>query len=736
MRLAEFLPSAIGIGLAVTSVHRCLTRGIVKSLDAGGPSFSVGERTVRFYPSKFELAKQNEAISVVYSRPLDLLGPKPDDFPINPRFTEVNGRQIVDIPVELGTHFYGGGEISAGLCLNNAFFVTWNQDFGYGPTTPNLYQSHPYVMGVCKDGTAFGVIADITFPLRFSMTDTNLRIENWGSFEQFDWRDVNNDNISNPFSVTIFEGKSPLAVVKHLAKLIGCIQLPPKWSIGYHQCRWSYYPDTEALRVAKTFREKKIPCDVIWFDIHYMDGYRIFTFDEKTFPNPRKLNDELHELGFHTVWMIDPGIKQEVGYSVYDECVGKNLAILASKDSTEPALGTVWPGPCVFPDFTLKETDEWWQSLYLKYMTENAIDGVWNDMNEPAAFNSLNRTLNLSSYHRGMGGGAHPKFHNIFGVLMVKSSREGILKANPTKRPFVLSRSSFLGGQRYAATWTGDNSSDWTHLKLSISMICNLGISGQPFSGPDIGGFFGDANAALFSRWIGFGAFLPFSRGHTHERSIAHEPWSFGEKTEHISRVSLLRRYMLLPYYYTLFYKASTSGAPIVRPAFFIDPTNPDLRKEDNAFLVGSKLLVLVNTSETGPMVINPAIQANKQWHALPLDEHLDDDLPLLRIKEGSIIPTQEGRQFVTETPEDAQFKLFVCLDVNGRAKGTLYEDAGDGFAYQSGAYCLINFVAQQNDATITLTVSQSGSLPAKFKFDLVVVNRSETLTPVIEYVK
>jgi len=735
MDAKEVAPPFMALALTMVNARKCIRTNVDVIIQSNGSSYLTGENTVRFYPEKIDQARENEILSdsVVLVKKVEALGPCPKDFSVIPFFTEFNGRQIVNIEAEMGTHFYGGGEISSGLCLNNESFITWNLDSHYGKKSVNLYQSHPYIMAVRPDGTSYGVIANTTYPLKFSMTDTSVRIENWGKFDKtFDWQKATPDPHASAFSITIFEGNNPKEIVKKLAQLTGYIQLPPKWSIGYHQCRWSYYPDTEALRVAKTFREKQIPCDVIWFDIHYMDEYQIFTFDDKTFPNPKKLNDELHELGFHTVWMIDPGIKQLEGYSVHDQCVGQKLAILKSIDSEEPVTGNVWPGECVFPDFTLEETDIWWQSLYPDFMAQG-VDGVWNDMNKPAVIGSLNRTLDLNAYHRGMGGGEHTRFHNIYGVLMVKSSRDGILKSNPNLRPFVLSRASFLGGQRYAATWTGDNNSNWEHLKLSISMVINLGLSGQPFSGPDIGGFFDDADPELFARWIGFGALLPFSRGHTHHNSVPHEPWSFGGKTEVTARVALNRRYKLLPYFYTQFYNASVKGLPVVLPSYFIDYTNQALRKEDNSFLIGRNLLVLINTNpDSVEMHVNPAIKTNPHWHGLYLDDVVDHNLPHLMIREGSIIVTQDGQQHVGEiAPEKVEYHLYICLDKFGFAKGKVYEDEGNGFEYQNGGFCLMRFTAkyaEENKVQVVMKSQGNYKLPLSCKVRTTIVNRDDCI--------
>jgi alpha-glucosidase len=259
--------------------------------------------------------------------------------------------------------------------------------------------------------------------------------------------------------------------------------------------------------------------------------------------------------------------------------------------------------------------------------------------------------------HRGYGGGTHAQFHNVYGMQMVRATREGILKFKPDKRPFILSRANYLGGQRYAATWTGDNQSDWTHLYMSIPMILNLGLSGQPFSGPDIGGFGGNADGPLFSRWMGFGALLPFARAHSCAYTLNHEPWSVGPDSENICRIAITRRYILLPYFYTLFYIASTTGLPVARPLFFTDPLDKDLREEDRAFLLGEDLLVIVNIyKEATSQVVK--IPKNVKWFSLKLDEHVNEDLPELKIKAGSIIPIQSPIFNVTQVPSSFNYCL------------------------------------------------------------------------------
>jgi len=659
-----------------------------------------------FYPSSqesAELAKSLETPSFHF-----LHQPKPsgrlNECSVVPQFCDTTEQFGVEIKLEEGSHCYGGGEQARSLCLNGTQFITWNSDVpNYTKATKSLYQTHPFIQVLRKDGSGYGVIANTTYPLFFEMTDNHLKIVSHTQLA-----------VPVPFSLLIFEGKTPQEITITLAKLTGFMALPPKWSLGYHQCRWSYYPDTRALEVARDFRKHKIPCDVIWFDIHYMNDYRIFTFDPQTFSNPKQLNDDLHNDGFHTVWMIDPGVKKEETYFVHDQCVEKDLAVWhcePGKEQTDQKIfnGDVWPGSCVFPDFTMEETRNWWAGLYKDFLA-HGIDGVWNDMNEPAVFRVPELTMSRDAWHRGYGGGTHERFHNVYGQLMMKASRQGILQANPEKRPFLLSRSNFLGGQQYGATWTGDNVSDWTHLGLSIPMVLNLGLSGQPFSGPDIGGFMSNADSHLFSRWMGFGALLPFARGHTTEESPDHEPWSFGEKCTNTSRVAIERRYMLLPYFYTLFHVASKIGLPVARPLFYEDPCDQALRKEDRAFMIGDSILVVADVLPHGEEHETPvAIPRNHNWYPLVLDDyHDDEDLPTMLIKEGSVVVTQEPELYVGEK-SNPKLIIFVALDKDGFATGQLYQDAGDGYDFVNGGYRLTRFTAQMTGNLFTLDLDEEG---------------------------
>ncbi|KAF7126946.1 hypothetical protein RHSIM_Rhsim11G0034700 [Rhododendron simsii] len=495
-----------------------------------------------------------------------------------PTFECVHGQQIVQLELPIGTSFYGTGEVSGQLERTGKRVFTWNTDaWGYGPGTTSLYQSHPWVLAVLPSGEALGVLGDTT-----RRCEIDLRKESTIKFIA-----------PSPYPVITFGPyASPTDVLISLSHAVGTVFMPPKWSLGYHQCRWSYHSDARVREIAQTFRKKGIPCDVIWMDIDYMDGFRCFTFDQacysldnsERFPNPKSLVEDLHLTGFKAIWMLDPGIKLEQGYFVYDSGTERDVWIQTLDG--KPFVGGVWPGPCVFPDFTQSNARSWWASL-VKGFVSNGVDGIWNDMNEPAVFKVVTKTMPESNVHRGdieLGGCQnHSYYHNVYGMLMARSTYEGMKSADENKRPFVLTRAGFIGSQRYAATWTGDNLSTWEHLHMSISMVLQLGLSGQPLAGPDIGGFAGNATPKLFGRWMALGAMFPFSRGHSETDTIDHEPWSFGEECEEVCRLALKRRYRLLPHIYTLFYMAHTMGTPVATPTFFADPKDPRLAQISTA---------------------------------------------------------------------------------------------------------------------------------------------------------
>ena len=579
-------------------------------------------------------------------------------------------RPTATIPISAGTDLYGTGEVPGPLRRNGTRTVAWNTDaYAWNAGSMSLYQSHPWVLAVRADGTAFGVLADTPQRCLIDLR-TGIRFEASGP----------------EFPVIVCEGRSPQDVVRELARLIGTMTLPPRWALGYHQCRYSYTPDSRVREVARQFRKRHIPCDVIWLDIDYMEGFRCFTVNTWDFPDLRGLNDDLHADGFRTVTIIDPGIKREPGYHVYDS--GQRIDAWVRTAGGAPYVGSVWPGECVFPDFTRTDVRNWWGGLAL------GVDGIWNDMNEPAVFNVPGKTMPLKNIHRAdaaLGGtDTHARYHNVYGMLMARATFAGCRTARPDRRPFVLTRASHLGGQRWAATWTGDNVATWQHMDMSISGVLNLGLSGQPLAGPDIGGFAGAGSGRLFARWMGIGSLLPFSRGHTGKGNIDKEPWAFGPEVEATCRLALQRRYRLLPYLYTLAREASVTGLPIVRPLYFADPADPRLRDQDDSFLLGDDLLVMCRTSPDGDP---PQIMPRGNWRRISIvPGDLDDaELPTIYLREGAALPLGPLVEYSDEKPLDV-VELLANPDAQGVAVGRLYEDAGDGYGYRDREYRIMRW--------------------------------------------
>ncbi|UII20114.1 TIM-barrel domain-containing protein [Fulvivirga ligni] len=634
----------------------------------------VSDDVAVFYPDEFDSVNTFPSLAII--KELSYEKELPKEWSIKPEFTKGDSVSIVKIAYPEGTDLYGNGEVTGPLWRNGTKIKLWNTDnFGFGKFDgKQLYQSHPWVMGVRPDGTSFGIIADNTYRQTFDLQNP-ITITSEGP----------------SFRVIVIEKNNPAELMQALADLTGKMNLPPLWALGYQQSRYSYYPDTMVREVAQTFREKQIPCDVIWMDINYMDGFRIFTFDPKGFPDPKKLNEDLHALDFKSVYMIDPGVKRDSAYWLYQQGSEGNHWV---QDSAGNEFnGEVWPGQCAFPDFTRPETRTWWSGLYKDFMSLE-IDGIWNDMNEPAVFDGPEGSMPFSNIHRGGGDlpeGAHIRYHNVYGLLMVKASREGIMAANPDLRPFILSRANFLGGQRYAATWSGDNVSTDEHMKMSIPMTITLGLSGQPFNGPDIGGFTGDSNPELLAKWMALGAYYPFSRNHSAIDVVRQEPWSFGKKTEDISRTAVNRRYRLLPYLYTLFQEASTNGMPIMRPVFFADFKDVSLRKEDQAFLLGENLLVVPRWAES------PSLPKG-DWQDVPFEKEDDGYQPIVKLKDGAIVPITKLVQNTEQYSTDS-LTLIVNLDNDNKAIGKFYNDAGQGYGYQSGEFELMEFTVTATDA-------------------------------------
>ena len=645
-------------------------------------SYMASKDVAVFYPAQYDAAAHSP--SPIFIRELAPQGPVSSAWKLRPAFSTEDGKSVVRIKVDADADLYGGGEVWGPLRRNGKTIEFWNVDtpcYGVDDGT-HLYQSHPWVLGLRSDGTSFGIIADNTWQA-WMTTDTEVVFRSMGP----------------AFRMVIIEKNSPQEVMQELVNLTGTMEMPPLWSLGYQQCRYSYHPDTRVKEIADTLRYHKIPSDVIWMDIHYMDQYKIFTFHPQEFSQPKALNDYLHSKNFKSVYMIDPGVKVQKGYWVDDQLMENGYAVRDEEGNAY--VGKVWPGDCHFPDFTRPEVRSWWSTLYPPFMAQG-VDGIWNDMNEPAVFEGPRSSMPIMNMHQGGDGlrpDVHLRYHNVYGLNMVRASRQGLLLANPTKRPFILSRSNFLGGHRYAATWTGDNYSNWEQFMASIPMSITLGLSGQPFNGPDMGGFCGDSNGKLVANWTAVGVYFPFVRNHCIDGGRAQEPWAFDQECLDVCRTAINRRYRLMPYVYTLFQEASKDGMPVMRPVFMADTKDKSLRAEEKAFMLGGDLIII-------PRWAGDANLPAGDWDILPLEDKDDGFQPYLAQRPGSIIPMANLYQNTVEMKTDS-LTLLVNPDSEGRAEGRLYEDAGDGFDYQQGQFAEYKLQASTEGKQLTVSLVQ-----------------------------
>jgi alpha-glucosidase len=592
-------------------------------------------------------------------------------------------------------HFYGFGEKTSFLDKRGEKMTMWNSDV-YAPHNPEidaLYESIPYFLTL-RNGKAHGIFFDNTFKTIFDMKSEQTTYSFWAEGGQIDYY--------------VLAGPTPKKVIEQYTTLTGRMPLPPKWAIGYHQSRYSYETEQEVRELANQFLEKGIPLDAIYLDIHYMDGYRVFTFDQERFPNPKKLIQDLKDAGIHVVPIVDPGVKEDPEYKAYQEGIKGNHFCKYIEGNIY--FGDVWPGKSTFPDFTKTETRKWWGEKH-QFYADLGIEGIWNDMNEPAVFNET-KTMDVKVMHDHDGDPkTHREMHNLYGLLMGEATYRGMKKLNKGKRPFLLTRAGYSGVQRYGAVWTGDNRSFWEHLQMAIPMCMNLGVSGVPFTGPDVGGFAHDASAQLLIRWTQFGAFTPYFRNHSALDTVRQEPWSFGEEAEQINKKYIQLRYIWLPHLYMLFQKASQTGLPVMRPLFMEYPEDPNTFNLSDQFLIGEDVIIApITKPDTFHRVVYlPEGAWFDYWTDKPIEggkhtmvEASLDTLPIF-IKEGSIHAEGTVKQS-SETPE-THLTVHIYAKKNGSSSYTLYEDDGCTFAYEEGEYLEKHISCIFEEETISIEI-------------------------------
>ncbi|MBB6500302.1 TIM-barrel domain-containing protein [Pedobacter cryoconitis] len=574
-----------------------------------------------------------------------------------------------------GERFVGLGEKTGNLDRKGSGYTNWNFDaYGYSTGQDPLYSTIPFYMGI-HHGLNYGIFLDNTYQSDFNFGASNNRFSSFGAQGgEMNYYFIYHKHLSD--------------IITSYTSLTGRMNLPPLWSLGYQQNRYTYYPDTEVLRIAQTLREKKIPADGITLDIHYMDQYKLFTWDKSRFPNPLAMNKKLADMGFTTTVIVDPGIKVEKGYQAYESGLKENIFIKYS-DSTNYS-GQVWPGWCNFPDFTSEKGRSWWRNE-VKFFANTGVSGIWNDMNEIATWGNKMPSNVLFNYDGALA--SHKQAHNVYGLQMARSSYEGA-KASMNKRPFILTRAGYAGLQRYTAIWTGDNRPEEDHMLLGVRLLNSLGLSGVPFTGMDIGGFIGTPSNSLFARWIQIGAFNPYFRNHAAVNTQSSEPWTHGEEVLEISRNYINLRYKLMPYLYSTFFEATQNGLPVMR-TLAIDYTF-DAKVFDtsfqNQYLFGKAFMVLPfeSTKEFGNAYFPKGL-----WYDLYTDEvqqgetekilRLSKNKLPVYVKESSIVPMQSLVQSTQEKPTDT----LVLHIYKGQLNNSFvyYEDDGQSYNYEKGDF-------------------------------------------------
>jgi alpha-glucosidase len=639
----------------------------------------------------------------------------------------------------LDEHYFGLGDKTGPLDRRDEAFSLWNTDaYRFQESTDPIYKSIPFFI-TYRAGLASGILLDNTWRTNFDFGKQFPGVYSFGA-------------VDGPFDYYIIYGPSAKQVVKTYAWLTGTAPLPALWTLGFQQSRYTYAPQSRVLEVANRLRADHIPADAIYLDIGFQEKNRPFTVDRSLFPDFSGMVAQLKANHFHVVVITDLHIAKlpDHHYFPYDSGMAGDHFVKNPDGSVY--TGVVWPGPSVFPDFTRKDTRAWWGTLY-QPLLKDGVAGFWNDMNEPSVFDSPTKTIPLDVVHCIDEPGfskreaTHAEIHDVYGMENSRATYEGLRTLDPGVRPFVLTRATYAGGQRYAATWTGDNSSSWNHLRMTTPMIENLGLSGFAFTGADVGGFAGTPPSDLLTQWLEIAAFQPIDRDHTELGTGDQEPWVGGPEQEAIRRRFIEARYRLMPYLYTLAEDASRSGLPMVRPLFLEFPdAAPDKHPIDidisaaGEFLLGRDLLIAAPAfpgeldryqvefpSEdwynywTGEKVSQPAkggatgpteTAANQVWLKTTIQPALDT-LPVFA-RGGSILPIAPLVESTGETP---QGQLTLRVYVGEDCAGSLYQDDGQTYSYEQGQFLRMKFDCQVAADGFHLRISpHEGSYSAWWK--------------------
>ena len=653
-------------------------------------------------------------------------------------------------------HFFGLGDKPGPLDRGGQAFTMWNTDaFGWQESTDPIYKSVPFFLDI-KQGRTLGVFLDNTWRTNFDFGRADETRYTFGS-------------LNGPIDYYLLYGPDPRQVVTGWAWLTGPTPLPPLWALGFQQSRYTYFPETQLREIASRLRRDRIPSDVLWLDIDFQHENWPFTVNEKAFPNFKGMVKDLADEHFKLVVITDLHVARQpnVGYAPYDSGLAGDHFVKNPDGSIY--VGKVWPGPAVFPDFTQAQTRQWWGGLFKDFVADG-VAGFWNDMNEPAVFDGPGKTMPNDVLHRIDEPGfrkrtaTHLEIHDIFGMQNARATEEGELALRPNERPFVMTRASYAGGQRYATTWTGDNSSTWNHLRMTIPQLVNLGLSGFSLAGADVGGFAGSPPPDLLTKWIELSAFQPIDRDHSAKGTRMHEVWVDGPQQENIRRRFIEERYRLMPYLYTVAEETSHDGLPIDRPLFLEFPYATDdgapydLTTGGSEFLFGSRILVAPNPSpeEIAPYAIHlppgtwydywtgsqvaggtvagtldleqrDKVIAQKPLMVTPTLDHLP-----VYVRGGSILPIAPLTQSTSEVP-NGPLTLRVFLPTSGEAcAGEVYTDDGHSFNFRNGDFARVHFtcsVAADGSVHVEIARQEGNWRPWWHDYRVEVVSRKPKTT-------
>jgi alpha-glucosidase len=643
-----------------------------------------------------------------------------------------------------GEHYFGLGDKTGAFDRREQAYTLWNTDIGPQESVDPLYKAIPFFLGI-KGTRSYGIFLDNTWRTWFDFGKQARDAYAFGAE-------------GGPLDYYFIYGPTPKQVLQGYADLTGKPPLPPLWALGFQQSRYSYTPESRVREIATRLRNDRIPADVIYLDIEYQDRNRPFTVDSKTFPTFPGLVSDLRKQHFHLVNITDLHIAHAAnqGYAPYDTGHAGDHFV-KNADGSE-FVGVVWPGPAVFPDFTRAQSREWWGGLYQEFV-KDGVAGFWNDMNEPSVFDGPGKTMPLDNVHRIEEPGfttrtaPHSEIHNIVGLENARATYEGLLKLRPDERPFVLTRATYAGGQRYGFTWTGDNFATWNHLRLATQMVLNLGLSGISFVGADVGGFNGTPSSDLLTRWVELAAFSPFYRNHANKNTLAHELWVHGPEQETIRRRYVETRYRLLPYIYSLADESSRTGLPMMRPIFLefpeiFAPLAPGFDHWDTEFLLGRSMLIApqpfgemvddyvvsfppgawfdfwtgekMAAAPPAPSIVDIASAKPGAQFPQPRKVHPKLDTMPVYVRGGSVLPMQPLIQDTEETPRGPlELRVYPGADCGG----TIYLDDGHSFAYQHGQYLRQNLSCDADAKSIRLKFhAREGSYVPWWKFVEVIV--------------